>query len=1453
MPLNYTRMFALPDERTPTLDALMAQRAHERAQIEDARNKFLSDPSNVEKILSHWAHRNLPEKAAGKIAVGAPLAKIESKIPEDDPRKGLASSVLMDSMDIIARSPGVHPTKALADEYVNRYAKLAEGDKLYKFIRESNSALYGSPVATAPGYEQWKKEEDKKKPEWEWTNPLASFGLGAGFSAVGGLAGKAAAKGMLGRVGAGLFRAPVPGPWGLATKAVGAGLMAIPAFAAFDVPSNIIRRSDWAQDRPWMTLGAELALGTGAAISAEKTLLKGTQKVLEKSKLFEMSALDVFNDPSLAHMNNYFGAHRDLFKAEDRLKKDVFEAEKFWAGINPAVATVGPARPREWSIIDTKLVNDLVSKGMDPEEAATKVAALSTKRSEKLFNESTKREWAEANQQRVEEFKTLFADRVAKEPDASPQVIAQQIREEQDFLWNTFNQNKIIDDAVNGFSPVLSKERKINPVLLRRELSQRGKETDAILEKHVFDYENPTDFASMPKSELVGRVVELNNARVRGLITEDMFRNLSYLPEKAMRERGIAGKKPIEFLNTTVKDIETPAAANALSNEAEKAIFEGDVQRYNDVLLHYIYTGTGKNADEVLKKLEPIVNTETARALFQKDGDDVTKAIQKLTQGDLGATKKALKKDLANGIGKDEFFAKYGKLGAFAGVGAVAMGLNLSSPDEANAGITQVALNAFRQAAPKATQDELLKKMVEKGYGGGKLTADGLGVDRFTKSINFTDVHGRTPDIYEDVAKEKFSKFWGAVLTPGAIGQFIFKPFSSAQPIVASKTQTAIVNADLSVRAVQNILRGFGDDSKNIANTFRPLVDKYSVDLHKYGELKYQLGLYDQVLSGKYRPAEHGTKMDLLSKKIKYAKKGKGKLSPEDEAFRTIIEDQRDGVLRMLEPLEGVAKNYNQEYLDVAKQAAKLYPGARIFYAANGMGMDLADPWVRNLMSHEEQLAAGRIKDLLGLYGERARGVGLETITSKDFMHYVSHPDTDWKRLADEVKTITPDSQTGIQMAKFHRRGFDTLPMMPSVHYAMKRYIPDAELRMEMASFWNEWKPFMRQAQQQGYTGVSAYMEHLAKGFSPEQFHSNLDKLANNVQMFEVGRLISLSPSVGFKHAMKVMANIALGGVVNATVNLPKALPIWKDMKMYQFFGDVPVSMRSDLAKAHIGGTQLFLTISDMLPATYQKGPMSQGLEWWNKWTNGIVNNIETIDRGFSFSSAVAMAAKQGMTPAQASYLIHDLILKANFLSGIHNPTWLRDPKTRLLFLFQGTPFKIAEQRAITAIKGGGAFADAGRELFRQMKADRKEGAKRFRMGLVYDALTAPKDLNGVSYAGQLTRMILTAGAAIQTGKLLGDVDIGEQVFHVPFTTTRHSEQSLALAMNPMLSAAYQTLTSKDDDADSATEEFIKKWLPTGPIPNNIMKAQRLTRDDIPEIYKDSKFKYFFGLKGTEE
>ena len=92
-----------------------------------------------------------------------------------------------------------------------------------------------------------------------------------------------------------------------------------------------------------------------------------------------------------------------------------------------------------------------------------------------------------------------------------------------------------------------------------------------------------------------------------------------------------------------------------------------------------------------------------------------------------------------------------------------------------------------------------------------------------------------------------------------------------------------------------------------------------------------------------------------------------------------------------------------------------------------------------------------------------------------------------------------------------------------------------------------------------------------------------------------------------------------------------------------------------------------------------------------------------------------------------------------------------------------------------------------------------------------------------------------------------------EQVFHVPFTTTRHSEQSLALAMNPMLSAAYQTLTSKDDDADSATEEFIKKWLPTGPIPNNIMKAQRLTRDDIPEIYKDSKFKYFFGLKGTEE
>ena len=546
------------------------------------------------------------------------------------------------------------------------------------------------------------------------------------------------------------------------------------------------------------------------------------------------------------------------------------------------------------------------------------------------------------------------------------------------------------------------------------------------------------------------------------------------------------------------------------------------------------------------------------------------------------------------------------------------------------------------------------------------------------------------------------------------------------------------------------------------------------------------------------------------------------------------------------EPVDKFTADWNR----ISREGVKTNPSMRVFFAANGMGLDAADPWLRPYLKHEEKLAAARVKDMMGQYSERATENGMDVITSKDFMHYVAHPDMDWAKVKGALDKITPDSEAGIDMARFHRRGYDTLPLMPDIHYAMQRYIPDANMRIEMAGFWKEWAPFMSQAKSAGYTAINDYMQRIAKGFSPVDQMGSLNKLANNIQLFEIGRLISLSPSVGFKHGMKVLANVALGGVGNAVTNMPKAIPIWKDIKVSDLLKQAPANLRGDLAKAHIGSMNLYRTISDMLPESVEKGKIQEGLEWWNKHSNFIVNNVEGVDRSFSFASAVSMAAKQGMTPSQASYLVYDTILKANFLAGVHNPSWLRDPKVRLLMLFQGTPYKIFEQRAITAVKGMGAVSDATKEVMKQLRGDLETGKHNFNVGLIKDALLAPKDLNGKSYAGQLMRMMLTAGAVVQGGKYLGDINLGPQVFHPPFT--KESETNVALSMPPIASAAYSTWMSKDDSTN-AVVEFLNKWLPNYGLPASLTKLARLSQKDIPEIYQESIPKYIFGIQPAKE
>jgi hypothetical protein len=1447
---------------SPIVAHVLSQRMAEQDRITRERGAYLSDPGNVERILSHWAHGALPEKAGAKIPVGASLDKIEKAMPADDPRKGLASKIYYDSANIIAANPGMHPAEALSKEYWSRTSALNADDKLYHYIREKKSNLLGSSdVAIAPGYEKWAADPKQNENKWSFTNPGESFAWGAGASVLGTLAGALLTRTPMGaRLGASIAE----GTAGVIAKGIGslmgrsipeaaafagkAGLTAIPSFAIYNTASNVLGETNWGKENP---IKRELlAGGVGAGIDAG--LLKVGTKLLGnvKGAFNELNSMELglSKDPSVKNLLSYVDSKSTYNKEFSKFTDFDLSGADPWT--REFASDISKTAVPKFDPSMTKQYLNNIEKGLSHEDAITDVVTsklaqnAAAKNIEKL-NEELRQSTA---------YKELLNERI--KPDMLPDEIAklsESITDEIRFTKGAFDSIEMSRENTTGYSTIFPKERKFNPVGVAQEMTANAKKFDDIAAKHVYDYEDPTMYEKFSKKELVNRVNELNTAKTQGILDETTHDTLTVPLRSELEKRGmipVVDKSLYEFKGSKV---ETPEFVTKLTDELTGAINNLDATRYSKAISHYLLNGDGKLSGEIYSKIKPLIETDSYRKMYQTELDDITKETLKLTQGDTEGLKKSIIADKKKGLDSSAIMAKYGKLGLWSTVPIIAGSLMLAGPgvDSSYAGglPDMIARQALKAVNSKVAEEAMYKGMAEKGLGSAVLNTSKDEVIKYTKSINFSDIHNRLPSPNEDLAMKKgFNRFLSYVMTPQAVAQFLYKPFSSASPIIASKTTAALGNTEVSRIAASNILKNISSSAKEIREIYRPSVERFQVPLREASDLNNQLSLYEEILSGKYKNTEGGP-IDSLSRRIKLNTKKGSKLDEEDLAMiedfaakKTSIEDRLKSYTPMLD-------DYNATMDKLARDVASRFPSARVFFATGNIGMDTADPWVKKYLSQTELYAATKLKHMMGQYSERAVNSGMDVITSKDFVHYVAHPDMDFKLLAKISNDIDATTGKGIDMSKFHSRSFNTRPMMPDIHYALERYLPDANMRIEMASFWKEWRPFLAQAKLAGNQGAVDYLESLAKGFSPVDQFGSLNHLAETTQMFEVARLISLSPSVGFKHSIKVMANIALSGVVNAVENLPKAFPIWKDVKLSELLGKVPPNLRADLARAHVGGNQLYLTLSDMLPQTQARNKVEEGLMWWNSKANFIVNNVEKVDRYFSFASAVSMAAKQGMTPSQASYLVYDTILKANFLSGVHNPAWLRDPKIRLLMLFQGTPYKIFEQRMITAIKGGGAVSDATKELMRQLKGDLETGTRNFQLGLIKDALLAPKDINGKSYAGQLMRTIVTAGAVVAGGKAFGDVNLGAQVFHVPFT--RSTDTNIGLALNPIMSAGYGTLMSKDDST-SAAVEFFNRWKGQGLLPSTVYKLARLTKNDIPEIYKDSKFQYFFGIPSVK-
>lgn len=711
------------------------------------------------------------------------------------------------------------------------------------------------------------------------------------------------------------------------------------------------------------------------------------------------------------------------------------------------------------------------------------------------------------------------------------------------------------------------------------------------------------------------------------------------------------------------------------------------------------------------------------------------------------------------------------------------------------------------------------------------------------------------PDIMNVSAKYRSSKkmFAQRYLSPNVVADFLYNATTkdgrrlptNPMPEIASRTAISQGNTAKAFSLVQDVLSmvtGGESHMKEVSEAMKPLLDMNMI-ASKVSFHRGNISKLDEMIEG------------LIKKKSKLS--GDEALAMDGNIEKLMM--MQDASNQAISELKFNKEAFDKQWRTIAEGLAEKYPSTRIALALEGEGMAANDPWVLKHLTDREKEAVGHLRKLHNKIAEYIIDVGGKPIMEKPYIHHAAHPDMDWKGLQKSLEGYSLESQNILPLSRLFHREYNSKQMMPDIHYVMQQYLPDIFKRIEMMDFWkkgkpNGWSAHMHALEQMGWRAPAEFMKSIAQGFLPED-RTWANNIARQAYALEAARLIGFNPAPGFKHLMKLEANWSNFGVKMGLTNLPKAFDIYKKevgaAVLEKMTGKkVTRDMETELYRTFTHAGNMSAIIQDLGLYEPPRGWVEKIGRQLSDYTGTIINNTERFDRAMSFVGSMEMAAKQGMTAEQAIYNLYDTILKTNFLSGNQNPSWLRNPKIRAMMMFQGTPFKIAEQRALLAVRAGRGIKKGWDEYYKQLQDIRKmvgEGEKEFKWNLIKDALESEKDINGIPYAYQLMRKVMILGTVITGGAALFDADMTGHMLHLPFV--KH-EGGLKVNLNPVLSAAMETKAKEDEFWLSS---FFKRWLGSAPFGAAVGKAARLKEDDIPKIYRDSKFRYFFGIPATKE
>ena len=1455
-------------------DSLLRSELTAYRKAEEKKQSLLEDPKKLDDYVGRVAMQLSPSKRKAKDSSASFLTdRIDKAIPSSNPMKGIGAELkeMLSSELSSSKNEGYSAkeiTSGIVKHLLNK--KDEEGktrlERAYEAQREQQTSWFGfgedknmKPPAPLPGmitYKQWREgkniEEKKKVAEGDlaWSNYPESIVKAA--STVGIVSGGAALTASL--IGPQAVAAPITAPLATAIGAIAGGVGEAIAFPV----RRLIRETEWGRSREFsgkLTDAAKLlALDIGVDLA---TVGPVEMKFLKSVKIADSLKAAAVAKPTVENVTKAATAKDEVVKkgrkvAKAAVKKDPdvevgerlaklskegqVEAAAHPEGLRKGIDIV-EERERALALAEGRLTPDEIVTSRTNKKGKGKVVV--SKKKGKAKETTGLREASE------EVGKDLNLRNAPVRAGGGDEAAAAEMKAFESGVRGTPEESaKALGIRYDGITPV----------------------NEAMKAKGYKDLMNFTDIGSTTKTTFT--VTSLDDLPAKLAAKREQFRLAAEAKKLASdptvkKSLDLVGRETQDEALVTAKNLSTGDVVETAVEETgkkTKGFSAAAAKKSWSDIADRAEKGLASPVDAVKELEDLLIKLNESPSGVTKAAEGVRKAVEK--------TVSRLKKqtNLLTGL-------------AMFGVGAEAF--HLFSPDEAEASMGTTAIKAAKLGgqALTAAKTRLILELRKKGHVVDKIMDNNvfhLKDSGFQRGLGNSEAGGPQEVLKKASELLRTGKFSveGSLtnirrmaMSPGQVFNELINTGEGIMnnPAVhkVSYMMSEQINIHNGMKVVSNILRESGIKSahKEVAKMFKPLAPL----------MKEQVG-YDY----------HVKRMGDLTEQLKKLSTKKDKTQAVNEAIADTKQQLAITRKYVDKYKPGLAK-YHEEWEKTAAQAAQQHSSVRVFLAADDApGKWSKYPFMKNIaLTQEEKLAVGRLKNQMAEYRIRLNNEGIKT-RSGDFMHYTLHPEVNAKMMED----ITGDI-TSAPYLKNYSRSLNSRPLMPDVYASMGHYIPDVEKRIQTQAFWKLWKPVREKFR--AVESISKAFEALEKGTLPfsNTWSNNAARWYTN---FEVYKRLFASPSAGLKHLVKLTGDMSTLGVGTTVQAMPEALkgvsyriaemtPFLKGIAQ-KHFKDKPDEFNK-LRKS------LFDSVVPVMDTRWRM--MQMGFDDYESYftklgemadkvnhAGGVwINLAELFDRGVSVTAGLNLAAKKGMTAEQALYGIYDTVLKNNFLGREFSPRWLRNPKVKALLMFQTTPYKIMERRVVHAIRAEDSVKTLGKEIRKATKTaegrqkllgdlknlwkDMKNTEMEVKGNLILDSLRSNKDFYGNSAVSQFMKDVLITGAGTMAGGMVG-MNLYHHFFHLPFMKqqTAGNDSYATLSLSPGLVAVekgWDDWKNRDyEDEELLTTKIIKEWMgKSGPFPDIVNKLNRIDEGDIPEMYKDSKFKYLFAIPAKKD